>query len=152
MQDAAARLRAEWVAADVTMRRGRDARILAESDTLEREEEANRALRSLEEATERTRAKHVELDAAVMTLRARGETETRGDGARAKRWSVCRCGGDGAIERGDGGVSCGRARDERWKRGEFDGGEDAVAVAVGVDVDVDHARRGQSAVARTIRG
>ena len=45
-----------------------------------------------------------------------------------------------------------RARDERWKRGEFDGGEDAVAVAVGVDVDVDHARRGQSAVARTIRG
>ena len=85
-------------------------------------------------------------------VRARGETETRGDGARAKRWSVCRCGGDGAIERGDGGVSCGRARDERWKRGEFDGGEDAVGVAVGVDVDGDHARRGQSAVARTIRG
>ncbi len=74
LQDAAARLRAEWVAADVTMRRGRDARILAESDTLEREEEANRALRALEEATERTRAKHVELDAAAMTLRARGET------------------------------------------------------------------------------
>ncbi len=74
LQDAAARLRAEWVAADVPMRRGRDARILAESDTLEREEEANRALRALEEATERTRAKHVELDAAAMTLRARGET------------------------------------------------------------------------------
>jgi len=74
LQGAVASLRAEWVAADETMRRGRDARVLAESDTCAREEEASGALRALEAATARTRAKHVELDASAMTLRACGET------------------------------------------------------------------------------
>ena len=64
-------------------------------------------------------------------VRARSETETRGDGRGEK---MVRPSDAAAMVRSNGETvvsPCGRARDERWKRGEFDGGEDAAGVAVG---------------------